>query len=158
MDTNLKTSMNIEIACVPFSQLTTIQLYEILRLRSEVFVLEQTCLYQDMDNNDTQNNVHHLMITSNNELVAYARLLPPNLTYSNPSIGRIIVAPQARSLKLGRFLIAHCIENTRRLWPDQAITIGAQTYLLALYQSFGFVEVSEHYLEDGIPHVDMQLQ
>jgi ElaA protein len=141
--------------CIPFNQLTRLQLYDILRLRSEVFVVEQTCTYQDLDGKDIQDDVHHLMLYDNEKLIAYARLLPTGLSYSTPSIGRIIISRPARSKGLGRKLIKECLQRTFSLWPTCNITIGAQRHLTSLYEEFGFTEVSQPYLEDGIMHVDM---
>lgn len=147
----------MKVLCVPFSELTSDQLYQILQLRSEVFVVEQTCIYQDIDNKDIKPGVHHLMMCKGSTIVAYARLLPADISYDTPSMGRILVAPSERGTGLGKELIAQSIEFTRSLWPNCAITIGAQSHLSPLYQAFGFSEISEHYLEDGILHVDMCL-
>ncbi|MFT5276412.1 MAG: ElaA protein [Glaciecola sp.] len=147
----------MKILCVPFSDLSTAQLYRILQLRSEVFVLEQTCIYQDLDDKDIKAGVHHLMMIDGIDIVAYARLLPASISYDTPSIGRILVAPSKRGTGLGKELIAKSVEVTQSLWPSTAITIGAQSHLSKLYRSFGFIEMSEHYLEDDIMHVDMRL-
>jgi ElaA protein len=148
----------MQTSCLKFDNLSTHQLYDLLRLRSEVFVVEQTCIYQDIDDKDTQANVHHLLITKDSDLFGYARLLPAGLSYDTPSFGRVIIAKQARGSGFGKQLIASTIEHMQLLWPNQSITIGAQSHLVSLYQSFGFAESSEHYLEDGIPHVDMCLK
>jgi ElaA protein len=145
----------MNILCKRFEELTSFELYEILQLRCEVFVVEQTCIYQDIDGKDTQPGVHHLLMQNDGKLIAYARLLPRGLSYQAPSIGRVIVAKQARGQNLGKKLIAHCLQHIEELWPNEAVTIGAQSHLAALYKSFGFEEVSQHYLEDGIKHVDM---
>ncbi|MFC3123305.1 GNAT family N-acetyltransferase [Agaribacter flavus] len=139
-----------------FSELSINQLYAVLRLRSEVFVVEQNCVYQDIDNRDLD-AMHVLFVDNNGVLLAYARLLPADLTYSTPSIGRIIVAPQARGNNLGKQLVTFCVKTCERLWANQDIKIGAQCYLENFYNSFGFLRVSEDYLEDGIPHLDMLL-
>ena len=141
--------------CLPFINLSTIQLYEILHLRSEVFVVEQSCVYQDLDHKDTQVGVQHLLMLDNQQLLGYARLLPSGLSYDTPSIGRIIISPKARDKGFGRMLIQEAMARTFSLWPKVKITIGAQSHLSNMYQSFGFKEISEHYLEDGILHVDM---
>jgi ElaA protein len=148
----------MNVICLPFTGLSSTQLYDIMYLRSEVFVLEQDCLYQDLDGKDRQSAVQHLMILEKQQLLAYARLLPPGLSYATPSMGRILVSPQARGQGLGRRLIKESMERTFALWPELDITIGAQSHLSQLYQSFGFKEISEHYLEDGILHVDMQVE
>ncbi|MFT6779790.1 MAG: ElaA protein [Paraglaciecola sp.] len=142
---------------LPFTDLSTTQLYEILHLRSEVFVVEQNCVYQDLDRKDIQTTVRHLMMVDNKQLLGYARLLPSGISYDTSSIGRIIISPMARDKGLGRLLIQEAMDCTFRLWPKVAITIGAQSHLSKMYQSFGFKEISKHYLEDGILHVDMHI-
>lgn len=148
----------MQTSCLKFDELSTHQLYDLLRLRSEVFVVEQTCIYQDIDDKDTQDDVRHLLMVKDSEILGYARLLPAGLSYDTPSFGRVIVAKQARGTGFGKQLIASTIEHMQSLWPNQSITIGAQSHLVSLYQSFGFKELSAHYLEDGIPHVDMCLK
>jgi len=146
----------MNFVCLPFIDLSATQLYEILHLRSEVFVVEQTCIYQDLDRKDTQTGVQHLMMLDNKQLLGYARLLPPGISYDTSSIGRILISPKARDKGLGRMLIKESMGRTFELWPKVDITIGAQSHLSNMYQSFGFKEISEHYLEDGILHVDMR--
>jgi ElaA protein len=148
----------MNVICLPFSDLSSQQLYKVLQLRSEVFVVEQTCIYQDIDNKDNKVGVHHLMLMDGQNIVGYARLLPAGLSYESPSMGRILVAPTKRGTGLGKALIRYSIEATQSLWPNCTITIGAQSHLSKLYQSFGFIEISEHYLEDDILHVDMWLK
>ncbi|WP_296048755.1 GNAT family N-acetyltransferase [uncultured Alteromonas sp.] len=142
---------------LPFSQLTTDQLYELLKLRTDVFVVEQNCPYPELDDKDRMNGVYHLLGTTENGLVAYARLLPPGVSFPQVSIGRVVVAQQARGEGYGQLLIQKALQECQRYWPDQDIQIGAQVYLQQVYQQFGFVRNSEDYLEDGIPHVDMVL-
>lgn len=148
----------MNFVCLPFTNLSTTQLYEILHLRSEVFVVEQSCVYQDLDHKDTQVGVQHLMMLDNKQLIGYARLLPSGLSYDTLSIGRIIISPKARDQGFGRMLIQEAMARTFSLWPEVEITIGAQSHLSNMYQSFGFKEISEHYLEDGILHVDMYVK
>ncbi|MFT6270542.1 MAG: ElaA protein [Alphaproteobacteria bacterium] len=126
-------------------------------MRSEVFVLEQTCIYQDLDYKDIQTDVHHLILQENEKLLGYARLLPASISYPTPSIGRILICPSARNRGLGRIVIKESLQRAFTLWPKSDITIGAQSHLSNLYQGFGFKEISEHYVEDGIMHVDMQI-
>jgi ElaA protein len=147
----------MNFVCLPFTDLSTTQLYEILHLRSEVFVVEQRCVYQDLDRKDTKSGVQHLMMLDNHQLLGYARLLPSQISYDTSSIGRIIIAPKARDKGLGRVLIQDAMDRTFALWPKIGITIGAQSHLSNMYQSLGFKEISEHYLEDGILHVDMHV-
>lgn len=145
----------LHFICKPFAELTVHELYEIMALRQEVFVVEQDCVYQDADGIDL-NGWHLTVRNTTGNLVAYARLLPPGVSYPTyPSIGRIISAPQARGTGAGRALVQKSIEEVYRLFGKQAIKIGAQVYLLKFYQSFGFQPIGAEYLEDGIPHIAM---
>lgn len=136
-----------------FDELTVQELYAILRLRSEVFVVEQNCVFQDMDNKDQQ--CHHLMGWLNDELVAYTRLVPPGISYDYPSIGRVVTSGNARGTGMGKLLMEKSIEEVFRLFGKGTIRIGAQLYLKSFYESFGFVITSDIYDEDGIDHVEM---
>jgi len=136
-----------------FQELKIQQLYDILQLRSEVFVVEQDCVYQDIDGNDQI--ALHVCAYDNEILVAYARILPPQTYFQEPSIGRIIVKSTHRKLNLGHKLMDYCIAQTNQLYPDQTLKISAQQYLLDFYNSHGFEVKGEGYLEDGIPHVAM---
>lgn len=138
-----------------FDSLSTKELYAILQLRSEVFVVEQNCAYQDVDNKDLKS--FHLMAFDGAVLVAYSRILPPRLSFEEASIGRVITAPSHRRKGIGVTLIEKAIESTSATFGAQAIKIGAQLYLKKFYQSFGFVQTSVVYLEDGIEHIDMLL-
>lgn len=132
------------------------RLYAALRLRSEVFVVEQTCVFPDMDGLDP--HCEHLCgITGDDRLLAYARLLPPGLKYPEASIGRVVVAPSARGMQLGRELMGEALAACRARYAGAPILIGAQQRLERFYSGFGFRAVSEPYLEDGIWHVDMRL-
>jgi ElaA protein len=137
----------------PFSELSPDELYAIIRLRNEVFVVEQNCVFQDADNKDQ--HAHHLMIWDIENLVAYARLLPKGLAYEQMSIGRIISSPVYRGTGAGKLLMAHAIDACRKLFGEGTIRIGAQLYLRKFYESFGFVQTGDMYLEDGIEHVEM---
>jgi len=139
--------------CKPFDALTTKELYEILRLRSEIFVVEQNCIFLDQDNKDF--TCQHLMLYANKELMAYARIVPAGLSFDEPSIGRIVSSNAARGKGFGKKLVQLAIENCTRLYGKKPIKIGAQLYLKAFYESFGFEQVSEIYDEDGIDHIDM---
>ncbi len=139
--------------CKPFDALTTKELYAILRLRSEIFVIEQNCIFLDMDNKDQY--CQHLMLYSENELVAYARIVPAGLSYPEPSIGRIVSSNSVRGKGFGRQLLKLSIENCIRLCGNKPIRIGAQLYLKDFYGSFGFVTSSDVYDEDGIDHIEM---
>ena len=143
--------------CLCFNELRAMQVYQIMRLRSEVFVVEQRCIYQDMDDKDIHDEVQHLLLLDNDELLGYARLLPAKLSYATPSIGRVAVTMNARHKNLGAQLVQESITRIAKLWPSAVVTIGAQSHLSTWYKRFGFSEISEHYLEDGILHVDMQI-
>ncbi len=137
----------------PFAFLSPAELYAIMQLRNEVFVVEQNCVYQDADNKDP--HCHHLLIKDGEKLAAYARLLPQGLAYEQMSIGRVISSPAYRGLGVGKLLIAEAIKNCHALFGEGDIQIGAQLYLKKFYESFGFVKVSEVYLEDNIEHILM---
>ncbi|MBR9873000.1 GNAT family N-acetyltransferase [Vibrio sp. J1-1] len=141
---------------LPFTQLTTIQLYELMRLRVDVFVVEQTCPYPELDGKDTLDGVYHLLGYQDDALVACARLLPAGTTYSNVSIGRVVTKQTARGGGLGHKLLEEALTQCESLWPKQTIDIGAQEHLIEYYSRHGFDVVSDCYLEDGIPHVDMR--
>ncbi len=148
----------LHFTCVPFSQLSVFELYDILALRQEVFVVEQNCPYLDCDGKD-QASWHLSGRDETGKLVAYTRLLPKGVSYeAYCSIGRVVSAPSARGTGAGRILMQKSIDMARQLFDNEAIKIGAQTYLLRFYESFGFVSTGEEYLEDGIPHTKMVLK
>ncbi len=126
-----------------------------MRLRNEVFVVEQNCVFQDADNKDQ--GCLHLMGCVNDELVAYTRLAPAGYIYTELSIGRVITSPAHRGKGLGYALMQQSIEQCRKLFGNTAIKIGAQYHLKKFYASFGFRQVSDIYLEDGIKHIYMLL-
>lgn len=146
----------IKWTCLPFAQLTPATLYSILHLRTEVFVIEQDCVYQDMDNYDQQ--ALHLCGMADSELLGYARLLAPGVKYPAASIGRVITAAMARGTGRGRELMLQAISQCNAQWPGAGITISAQHHLEKFYHSVGFATVSEPYQEDGIPHIEMHRQ
>ena len=133
--------------------MTPSALYGILRLRSDVFVVEQQCVFLDLDNLDQQ--AYHLEGKINDELVASARILPPGTPYQEPSIGRVVASPAWRRKGAGMALMQKAIEETLRLHGKVAIKIGAQLYLKAFYEKHGFVQSSDVYMEDAIPHIKM---
>lgn len=145
--------MHIHWVLKNFDELTPHQLYAILRLRNEVFVVEQTCAFQDADNNDQGS--YHLMGFDDDRLVAYTRLLPPGLTYEQASIGRVVIAPAVRRYGVGKKLMQQSVATVYKLFGTGPIKIGAQLYLKGFYESFGFVQTGEMYLEDGIEHIYM---
>lgn len=136
-----------------FGDLTPHELYAVLQLRNEVFAVEQNCVYPDMDNKDQDS--FHLMCIRDEKLIAYTRLLPPGLAYAEPSIGRVVTSPSVRREGLGRVLMQRSIEALYGIFGKQPVRIGAQCYLVSFYQSFGFTEAGEVYLEDGIEHIQM---
>ncbi|MBP6686779.1 MAG: GNAT family N-acetyltransferase [Lacibacter sp.] len=138
-----------------FDALTATELYDIIWLRNEVFVVEQNCVYQDADYKDHKG--WHLMgIDDAGILMAYVRLLPMGVSYANePSIGRVVTNPSARGTGVGRELMLIAIEQCKELFGNTAIKIGAQFYLLKFYSSLGFEQTSEIYLEDNIEHIEM---
>lgn len=138
-----------------FDALTPYQLYAILQLRNEVFVVEQNCVFQDADDKDQ--NSYHLMGFGNNKLVAYTRLVPPGYIYTEASIGRVVTSPSVRRSGAGRELMKQSIDRCYHLFGKGPIRIGAQFYLKKFYESFGFQQVSDIYLEDGIAHIYMLL-
>lgn len=143
---------------IPFSELSTQQLYQLLQLRVDVFVVEQTCPYPELDGKDTLEGVQHLMGYADGELIACARLLPPGTTYDNASIGRVATKQSARGNGLGHKLLVEALARCEALWPNATIDIGAQEHLESFYTSHGFNTISEMYLEDDIPHIDMRLE
>ena len=137
-----------------FNQLTTIQLYDLLKLRQDVFIIEQNCIYQDLDGYDT--NASHFLIYENNELVAYSRIFSPDVKYKGEtSIGRIIVANNKRGGILGKILIEESIQYCLSNYPGKTIRIEAQAKLKNYYSNLGFLEDSDVYIVDGIEHLEM---
>jgi ElaA protein len=139
--------------CKAFDELTAVELYAILRLRSEVFVVEQNCVFLDMDDKDQY--CYHLMGWSGDILAGYSRIVPAGISYVESSIGRIVTSPVLRGHGIGRELIRQSVHTLYTLYGKQPIRIGAQYYLLKFYESLGFVQKGEIYLEDGIEHVQM---
>ncbi len=143
---------------VAFPDLTPFQLYELLQLRTDVFVMEQECAFQDMDGTDHL-AVHLLGVAPmpghGEQLVAYARLFPSGIKFPEASIGRVITRDSVRGTGLGHVLIREAIASVAALWGVQPIRIGAQSRLTAYYRQHGFVEVGPAYLEDNIDHQDM---
>lgn len=139
-----------------FDELSTQELYQILRLRSEVFVVEQNCVYQDIDNKDQK--ALHLFGIVEGEIIAYSRLFKPGDYFEFSSIGRVVVAEKNRDKNFGHELIDQSILEINRRFNVQNITISAQLYLKKFYESHGFVATSETYLEDDIPHIEMKIR
>ena len=148
--------MVVDWKCVPFDELTPHWLYAIIHLRNEVFVVEQNCVFQDADNKDQHCN--HLMGWSENKLIAYTRLVPAGIIYKEASIGRVVTSPLVRKSGIGRELMTNSIDWIDSHWGKQDIKIGAQYYLKKFYESLGFQQCSDVYLEDNIPHIHMLLK
>ena len=140
-----------------FDRLTTAELYALLQLRSKVFVVEQNCPYQDLDNKD-QKAVHLWYSDHTGAILACCRLLPQGVSYTEASIGRVVTDPEARGRNIGRELMERAIRYVHEHWPATTIRIGAQLYLKQFYESLSFVQASEVYLEDNIPHIEMLWQ
>ncbi|MEP7321464.1 MAG: GNAT family N-acetyltransferase [Saprospiraceae bacterium] len=147
----------LSITCKSFAQLTTFELYEILHLRHIVFSIEQKCLYIDTDGFDQQ--AYHLMLRERDILVAYSRLFDVSMPYPGfLSIGRVVTHPEHRNKQYGKHLIQTSILKIRELFGELPIKIGAQAYLTGFYTSFGFKDIGQYYLEDGIPHLKMVME
>jgi ElaA protein len=140
-----------------FDNLTPHELYSIMQLRNEVFVLEQNCIYQDADGKDLH-AWHCMGWNEYGQLMAYTRLLPAGVAYDIPSIGRVITHADVRRLGAGKELMNQSIKNCYDLFGKHSIKIGAQLYLKKFYESFGFEQTSKVYLEDGIEHIEMILK
>ncbi len=138
-----------------FHELSSAELYAIMQLRNEVFVVEQNCVYQDADGKDPQ--CWHLAGWDGANLVAYTRIIPPGIAFKEASIGRVVTSPRYRRTGAGRELMKESIDRTFSQFNCTEIKIGAQLYLTRFYQSLGFRQTSPEYLEDGIPHIEMIL-
>jgi ElaA protein len=145
--------MNITHRVKAFQDLTVFELYELLKLRSEVFVVEQNCVFQDMDDKDQK--CSHLMLFVDSQLVGCSRLVPAGVSYQEMSIGRVITAASVRGKGLGKVVMELSIEACRQLFGGGDIRIGAQTYALGFYAALGFVAAGDTYDEDGIEHIEM---
>lgn len=136
-----------------FEELTIDELYTILQLRNEVFIIEQNCIYPDLDYKDQP--AIHLMCMKSKKLIGYTRILPPGVSYSVPSIGRVVTALSARKSGIGKELMYKSIDACINLYGISDITLSAQLYLKKFYESFGFKASGDKYLEDGIDHIKM---
>ncbi|HEX5668691.1 MAG TPA: GNAT family N-acetyltransferase [Chitinophagaceae bacterium] len=145
--------MKIKWISKKFHDLTVDELYTLLRLRSEVFVVEQNCVFLDMDDKDQK--CVHLLGWIGDDLAASARIVPAGISYTEPSIGRVVTSPKYRGTGSGKELMEEAIRLTIQLHGNQPIRIGAQLYLKKFYTSLGFIADGEIYLEDGIEHIEM---
>ena len=143
----------MEVTFKTFSELTTKELYQILQLRSEVFIVEQNCAYQDIDGKDEK--AIHIIGVVQNKIVAYARCFEPGEYFKEASIGRVVVKKTERKLKRGNQIMIHSIKAIKKLYQTKTIIISAQSHLKFFYNNLGFHSVGKEYLEDGIPHIEM---
>ncbi len=149
--------MAITWQLLSFDELTTAQLYAILSLRQQVFIVEQHCVYQDCDGRDQ--NAHHFLgwdeEPEQSALVAYLRILPPQNAGGSPAIGRVVTHPDRRGEGLGRDIMRRCLHALGEIYPNSVATLSAQQYLISFYEHLGFFIASNGYDEDGIPHIRM---
>jgi len=143
----------LEVITKKFSELTIDELYQILQLRSEVFVVEQDCVYQDLDFKDQK--ALHIIGFKNNKVVAYTRVFKPGDYFSEASIGRVVVEKNERKYGYGHVIMKDSIKEIQENFKVEIIKISAQTYLKKFYESHGFSKIGAEYLEDGIPHIGM---
>lgn len=148
--------MNCRIIFKNFDELTNRELYEVLRLRQEVFVLEQTCLYPDIDNADQE--CIHALAYDGDAITGYLRILPPGIVFDTIAVGRVLVSMNARKNGIARQMVSETISYIKDVLHEEHIKLSAQQYLIKFYESLGFRIISDGYLEDGIPHIDMELK
>jgi len=141
-----------------FNELSTKELYNLLRLRTDIFIVEQNCPYPELDGKDAHEEAIHLWCYAPDRIMAAClRILPPGVSYDGVSFGRVAVHKAFRGRGLAHRMVDKAIEIAGRTWPGVKIEIGAQEYLTAFYKSLGFRSISDPYLEDNIPHIDMVL-
>ena len=151
-----KPKANIQWTIKTFQQLSVDQLFDVLQLRVAVFVVEQQCAYPELDDYDRHAETRHLSGRDElGHLIAYTRILPAGLKYPEVSVGRFVVESQVRGQGVGHQLLRTALDEIQQCWPNCAIRLAAQEYLQGFYEQHGFTRVSDRYLEDGIPHVEM---
>ena len=143
----------LQITVKTFLEISTTELYEILQLRSEVFVVEQNCVYQDIDYKDQK--AIHILGYKNKKLIAYTRIFKSGDYFNEASIGRVVVAEDERKFGYGHIIMKYSIEAIKSFFDEKVIKISAQKYLKEFYESHEFIQVGKEYLEDGIPHIAM---
>jgi ElaA protein len=153
MTTDRPSSKAIDWQWRTLAALTAPELYAVMAARQAVFVVEQTCAYQDADGLD--NDAQHLIGWDGNVVAAYLRIVQPGMKFVEPSIGRVLTARTHRGSGVGRQAMLLAMDHVVRHFPGQSVRISAQAHLERFYGDFGFVKVSETYLEDGIPHIEM---
>lgn len=144
----------MKISVKTFDELTIVELYELLQLRSEIFVVEQDCVYQDLDGKDQK--ALHVIGSKNEKLVAYTRIFKPGAYFKEASIGRVAVRNEERKYGYGQDIMKASISAVKEHFGETTIHLSAQTYLKRFYSSLGFEQTGEGYLEDGIPHIGMR--
>lgn len=144
----------LTITVKPFHEFTIDELYDVLQLRSEVFVVEQDCVYQDIDGKDRK-ALHVIGTDENKKVVAYTRPFNAGDYFEKASIGRVVVSESARAFGYGHEIIKASMAAIKEEYQTEKIKISAQTYLRKFYNSHGFAQIGEEYLEDGIPHITM---
>ena len=149
--------MKINWELARFKDLSPEKLYRIMQLRAEVFIVEQNCPYQDADGKDPK-SFHLMGYDPDGELIVYCRILPANISYPEASIGRVVSSGKVRGTGAGKLLMEKALEEMSVLFGKVPVRIGAQLYLKKFYEGFGFVVMSEEYLEDNIPHIEMMRQ
>lgn len=140
----------------PFTEMSAHEMHRILMLRQDVFVIEQNCIYPDIDPKD-DDALHVFCRDQSGAILAYARLVPPGLKFAEPAVGRVVVARHARATGLGVLLMERVLEDAQKLYPGMGNRISAQAHLKRFYSQFGYEQVSDEYDEDGIPHIEMLL-
>ncbi|MHA6279003.1 GNAT family N-acetyltransferase [Salinimicrobium sp. CAU 1759] len=143
----------MEVKIVTFEELKIDELYKVLQLRSEVFVVEQDCVYQDIDGKDQK--AIHVLGFEEEKLVAYTRIFAPGIYFDEAAIGRVIVKEGYRKKNYGHEILKASVRAIEERFKTGSIKLSAQTYLIKFYESHGFEQVGEGYLEDGIPHIAM---
>lgn len=144
-----------------FDDLSTRELYQLMKLRVDVFVVEQRCVYAELDDMDTQPSTLHLLGTTDEQIIAYARLIGPGARWPDGRsagirIGRVVIKEAYRGQGIARLMMQQLLEYAGECWPGQPVALSAQSAVTAFYHSLGFRSVSKEYLEDGIPHIDMR--
>lgn len=146
----------MEIIIKSFSELTSIELYEILKVRAEVFVVEEKIIYNDVDGKDYKS--WHLILKEENKIIGYLRIIEAGVSYKAISIGRVLVIESERKRQMGRKILKAAIDYIKNELKEKEITISAQFYLKKFYESLGFVAITEMYIEEGIEHIKMKLE
>lgn len=143
----------IEIVIKRFNELTLNELYDVLKLRCEVFIVEQNCVYQDIDDKDQE--ALHIIGKDHSGIVAYTRCFSPGIYFKEASIGRVVVKKEMRKYGYGFEIMKASIQAIQNTYSTGIIKLSGQTYLIQFYESLGFKTIGEPYLEDGIPHIAM---